>query len=236
MNRLRQIPLRYLLLIVIGGLTVMIGSLSYYSIVPGTLRNVERQATGRMTATLSEAQGVLEFLIREDKIAGAKRVVASYGAAPGHEAMLLSDGDGVVIASTSIAEIGRDLDETPHHIQTGALKGILESGGIGVELQAARQVVVGYTSICGASSAGGLRPSHCGFLYYRKSYEEDGLSRSLKLRKNLPAAINPHGRAYGARASWRRSARPWTTCWIMWWRIRRNCVCATASSRTAQTV
>ena len=143
MSGLLRLPLTYILLILIGGFALLISVLSYLSTRPLILSYIERQAEARLTANLTELQGVLELLLRLDQTAGARRVVASLGAAPGLEAMRLVNADGTVIASTSVAEIDKSLTATPQPLDRTARARVAETGGVEVMLAPDRRRLIG---------------------------------------------------------------------------------------------
>lgn len=122
-----------------------------------------------MVTDLNHLQGSILLLLRAGNIDGARSLVASYGANPELRAMFLADSEGRILASTRIETFGqtwKELDESPDQ---KTIKRIEQTGGFEVNMAQDKENIFGYVNICLPSEAGRLRPSQCGFLYYRKN-------------------------------------------------------------------
>ncbi|MDH3688732.1 MAG: PAS domain S-box protein [Gammaproteobacteria bacterium] len=185
MNLLLRIPMRFLLPLLIGGFAILIGVLSYLNTRPTVFENVRQEAKARTVADLTEAQGVLELLLRTENIGGARRFVASFGAEPGHELMFLADADGQILASTSLAQIGERWTTNDHPRVYEQLDRILDSGSAEVVFSEKHDLVSGYVRVCGTDPPQELRPSECGFLYLGQSIAEEKRRRADVLQTQM---------------------------------------------------
>ena len=190
MNLLARLPLRILLFILIGGFAILIGAASFFNTAPFLLSNVERLAVERMTAKLTETQGVIELLLRTKNLDGAKSVIASFGAESGLEAMFVANAQDVIIASTAFSELSRAWGETAHPLSKEYLRRVDQTGSVLIEVKEDADRISGYVPICTAGSQGGLRPDQCGFLYLRKNItDEKETALDALLRQTLQNAL-----------------------------------------------
>ena len=168
MNWLHWLPLRYALPTLLGGFAVAVSGLAYFNTRPAVYENVEHQAAVRMKATLTETQAALELLWRTDNLVGVRSLITAFGAERGQKATALVGPDGVILASTSLREVGQRAASIYPSLDPTLLQRIRTTGGTSVSLSLDGTNIAGYARVCGPGSTG-LRVRACGFLYHEKS-------------------------------------------------------------------
>ena len=181
MNWLHRLPLRYLLPILLGGFAVIVSGLAHLNTRPAVYENVERQAVARMRATLAGTQGALELLWRTGHFDGVKRLIATFGAERGQTVTALVGADGVILASTSLREVGQPAANIHSALDPALLDRIETTGGTSVSLSPDRTSIAGYARVCGPDLTS-LRTRDCGFLYHEKSLIHETAEAVLLLR------------------------------------------------------
>ena len=181
MNWLHRLPLRYLLPILLGGFAAIVSGLAHLNTRPAVYENVERQAVARMRATLAGTQGALELLWRTGHFGGMKSLIATFGAERGQTVTALVGADGVILASTSLREVGQSAANIYSALDPALLDRIKTTGGTSVSLSPDKTSIAGYARVCGPDLTS-LRTRECGFFYHEKSLIHETAEAVLLLR------------------------------------------------------
>jgi len=179
MTWLTRLPLRYVLPMLLGGFAIVVTGLSYVISRPDVYRAVNRDAVEQMKSSLVQTQGALERLWRSGDMVGVKSQITTFGSDHGNRRTALIDADGLVLASTSLADVGRSARVA---FPVFGSENLLDP-----EKNAHSQVTVvrdrnttnlnGLIQVCGPGGKG-LRLSNCGYLY-----------REVDLKQELDTAV-----------------------------------------------
>ncbi|MCB1644535.1 MAG: PAS domain S-box protein [Pseudomonadales bacterium] len=105
------VSLRQTTTVIVISLVLISGSLSYLSIRNSTLDRLEVNAADEMNDRLSRAQSVLESALRRDDIALVKRYISSFGISAELKRTLLVNAEGLVLASSRIADVAMPITD-----------------------------------------------------------------------------------------------------------------------------
>ena len=164
MTHLFILPIRLLLPLLVGAFALISVTASYFHTRHAVLDNIEVNGLRELRSNLNKAQGMLEILLRDERIPEAQRFIASFGADFKHSQMLLVNQQGLVIASTHLATVGNRWQSILPNIQQSQLDQLYESGGIQA-FSDDHAVLRGYAGICKTTGNTSLRDTDCGFVF-----------------------------------------------------------------------
>lgn len=121
-----------------------------------------------MLTDLVHLQGIIQLLLRSGNADGARSTIASYGADIEHKMMFYTDAQGRILSSTRNEIIGRRWTELDEPIDPKRVERVKQTRAYEVVIAEDKANVYGYVDICVPNEPGQLRPSGCGFLYYRR--------------------------------------------------------------------
>lgn len=165
MRRLHHLPLRYLLLGVLGSFALLCGTGTYLMTVAQARQQVEQQASAALHADLHRLYEVVQLLLQGDNLEGARRIIATFGNDPKHDLTLLTAADGTVLAATRPALLGRRWTSSVSDGEQARITRLQAHGGLTVQLGPDGHSLAGYTALCETAGANALPPAACGFLY-----------------------------------------------------------------------
>ena len=131
---------------------------------------VRRQQTVNLKHKLHGLQTSTELFLSLDRVDGVEQVFSAMASDSDHEITLLTDSQGIVIASTDYSLVGESYLNSPYQINASTLEELATSRGLLVEIINGKKIA-GYASVCGVSPVFSLRPQTCGFLFHRGHLE-----------------------------------------------------------------
>ena len=170
MRHLFILPIRLLLPLLVGSFALISVTASYFHTRHAILDNIETNGLRELRDSLNKAQGVLDILLRDNRIPEAQRFITSFGVDLKHSQMLLVNPQGVVIASTNLATVGNKWQTILPNLQQSQLHQLHQPGGIQV-FSDNPAVLKGYAEICGAINDSTLRHTECGFLFLEENLD-----------------------------------------------------------------
>lgn len=162
---------------------LLIGTLAYFTTKSLLIQQVEDQARATIRAELTHIQGMLQLLLRTDNLTGARNVVASFGVTPGHQLTILTDAEGVILASTRLDLVGTKWTDITPPLDQVLIANLATSGSTAVHLSKDTESLSGYAEVCGMEDTHVLRPHQCGFLYAHSSIHRTKAAAVTALRR-----------------------------------------------------
>ena len=162
------LPLRILLPAVIALFALMTTLVIYLANRAVLLPEVEGAAQRQVRDRLNLIQGLGESLLSAGHDGELRRMVASFGAEPELRLAFIADGEGRVVASTRINQIGRPWREALGESAGAVIERVAAHRA--TELTVAREArrIDGFAAVCGGGER--LRRERCGFLFYRHDF------------------------------------------------------------------
>lgn len=183
-NPLLNIPLRYLIPILLGVFVLGIQALFFQTHKTLAFAGVRNDAVSDVRNQLNRAQNIIELLHKDATLLQIRTLVASFGADAGHELMVLTDNTGMVLASTSVKLLNKTAALPENAPDIAAIKSITASGGVEVFLSEEGHKVNGYAAVCGLSTSDHLRLNNCGVMYLRNDISTALLAASNTLMES----------------------------------------------------
>lgn len=166
-NPLFNVPLRYLIPFLLGVFVFGIQAFIYNASHTRAFAHARDDAVSDIRNQLNRAQNMIELLHKDATLLLIRTLVSSFGAEPGHEVMVLTDDQRMVLASTSMKLVGKPatLPNSPRDL--AAINAVMTNGGVETFLSNQGRTVNGYASVCAQSTTSQLRLNNCGLLYLR---------------------------------------------------------------------
>ncbi len=127
----------------------------------------ERELLSETRSQITLLQGIIERFILLDDVVGIRHSVSSFGANVDSELMYVVNADGIIVASTRMAYVGKHWSNLNETVAVDLIGRLAITRGTEVFLQSDKHRVVGYSSICNGDVSNSLRPDQCGFVYAR---------------------------------------------------------------------
>lgn len=193
-NPLLNISLRYLIPILLGVFVLCIQAFIYNSNKSRALETVQADAVEDVRNQLNRAQNIIELLNKDATLLQVRTLVSSFGADAGHELMVLTDANDMVLASTSIKLIGKSAAFPDTAKDVAAIAAVKNSRGVEVFLSDDQRKVNGYASVCALADAGHLRMKNCGVMYLRNDITQaqnaiDGILIEDAVQEGIAIAV-----------------------------------------------
>ena len=159
-----SIKLKYLLPLLILVFAAVINLISYVNSRALVVVETEKRLVAEIHDDLAQAQGTVEHFLNLDNIEGVRRTVSAFGEHESVNLMLAVDENGIVLASTRYAHVGRSIKALDVSFDEATIERLNLSRSTDVRLVSEDDEVVGYSSICG-KAVEMLRPDRCGFIF-----------------------------------------------------------------------
>lgn len=158
------LKLKYLLPLLILVFAVAINFISYVNSRALVIAEAEKRLVADIHDDLAQAQGTIERFLNLANVEGVRRTVSAFGEHTSVNLMLAVDEDGIVLASTRYAHVGKPIKALNISFDEVTVERLNLSRSTDVRLVAASNDVVGYSSVCG-KAVDMLRPDRCGFIF-----------------------------------------------------------------------
>ncbi|MGE3540351.1 MAG: PAS domain S-box protein [Candidatus Tectimicrobiota bacterium] len=165
-----HIPLRYLLLIILGGFAALTVPCSYLMTQPLVFRQIDTYVHDEMRTDLAHLQRVLLLLLSSEQLEGTRSMVSALGSDTMHELTVVADATGVIIATTEAGMLGTLWTSHPQALDQGLLARLRTMEPLAVSLSDDGFHLSGYAALCLPRAEASFLPSlPCGFVYTRKN-------------------------------------------------------------------
>ncbi len=161
------IKLKWLLPLLILLFTVAINAIAYWNSEKMQVDETERELLSETRGQITLLQGIIERFILLNDVVGIRDSVSSFGANVDSELMYVVNADGIIVASTRMAYVGKHWSSLNETVDVDLVANLAITRGTEIFLQSDQHRVVGYSSICNEDVSVSLRPDQCGFIYAR---------------------------------------------------------------------
>ncbi len=159
-----SIKLKYLLPLLILVFAVVVNLISYVNSRTLVIAEEEKRLVSDIHNDLAQAQRTIERFLQLDDLDGVRRTVSAFAERSEVNLMLLADENGVVLASTRYAQVGKPVKSLQISLDQEIIEQINLSRSTQVRLMPETTDVFGYSSLCG-KTVGVLRSNQCGYLF-----------------------------------------------------------------------
>ncbi len=129
-------------------------------------QSVEKRVIREAKDRLSGIQGTLELLLELKQRDGVSRQLTAFSALPDNRTLLVTDPQGVIIASNQLTDRGTMLSEAHPEVSSSMVSHVIDGRYLETHISADGNWLDAYASVCTRSKSA-LRRDNCGLLYHR---------------------------------------------------------------------
>lgn len=166
MNKL--LTLKVLLPLIIGLLSLLSVFSSYFASRSIVFATTEQKAIEQLQRRLVDAQGMLEFLLKSNQFAAARKMISANSAQPDVLLSLIVDHNDLVIASTSHLQMNEQWQSLNLNIKPDIVRQVTTAHAAEIYHNKEEGYLDGYIGLCPNIPSGAkLRSADCSFMLQR---------------------------------------------------------------------
>jgi PAS domain S-box-containing protein len=167
---MNTIKLKFIIPLFLVVFALIAGSVNYTMAINDRIDFVKKTQFSGFKSELSSIQETAEILLRTHNVGALRLYIASLATNDAHEITLMTDGKGIVLASTRLALVGREWKDLASIVDSSKVAGIRRSEKNATISRPAQDetVIEGYVRVCDGNLATiKTAGDHCGFLYHQ---------------------------------------------------------------------